>query len=73
MRQLLLFILLVPYQCFSMQNSSRYCEGLSNAKHLDHETNCKKENSEMQPSSGLIQNYTKDLMLILKITKRIEV
>ena len=64
MRQLLLFILLVPstfnlYQCFSMQNSFRYCEGLSNAKHLDLETNCKKENSEMQPSSVLIQNYTK--------------
>ena len=55
MRQLFLFIFLVQstfnlYQCFSMQNSFRYCEGLSNAKHLDLETNCKKENSEMQPS-----------------------
>ena len=64
MRQLFLCIFLVQstfnlYQCFSMQNSFRYCEGLSNAKHLDLETNCKKENSEMQPSSGLIQNYTK--------------
>ena len=45
--------------CESVQNRFKYCEGLSNAKHVDLETNCKKEDTLSEQQSGAMENYTK--------------
>ena len=45
--------------CASVQNRFKYCEGLSNAKHIDLETNCKKEDTVSSQQSGIMENYTK--------------
>ncbi len=45
--------------CVSVQNKFKYCEGLSNAKHIDLETKCKKEDTVSSQQSGVMENYTK--------------
>jgi hypothetical protein len=45
--------------CESVQIRFKYCEGLSNAKHVDLETNCKKDDSLSEQKTGGMAYYTK--------------